>query len=291
MKILIVGGTGMLGHRLWMDLGHNHQVWGTVRGQVEDFPSLPNIPRDQVCAGVDALDFQSVRRVVESIQPEVIINCVGLIKQRENAKDPLLAIDLNARFPHLLAVAAHDVGSRFIHISTDCVFSGQKGMYTESDQADAGDIYGRTKTLGEVGYLEHGLTIRTSLIGREISTRYSLLEWFLFQNQKVKGFRKAVFSGFPTGEVSRLLQDIILPRHDLHGLYHVSAEPINKYDLLVLFKQAYNKSIEIEEDSQVTIDRSLDSTRFRAETGFVPTPWPDMIERMAADSIPYENWK
>src|SRR5205814_1318972 len=149
----------------------------------------------------------------------------------------------------------------------------------ESDPTDARDLYGRTKALGEVDYLDDGLTIRTSLIGREINTRYSLLEWFLSQTGKVKGFQKAIFSGFPTGAVSQFLQDVILPRTDLHGLYHVAAEPINKYDLLLLFKEAYNKPIEVEMDTVMTIDRSLDASRFHAETSFVPTPWPEMIQQ------------
>jgi len=291
MKILIIGGTGMLGHRLWMDLSAAHDVWGTVRGTADSLPALHRIVRANICEHVDALHFETIQRVVETINPDVVINCVGLIKQRENAKEPVLAIDINTRFPHLLAALCKQRDCRLIHISTDCVFSGKKGMYTETDPTDARDLYGRTKALGEVDYLDYGLTIRTSLIGREINTRYSLLEWFLSQNGTVKGFQKAIFSGFPTGVVSQLLHDVILPRTDLHGLYHVAAEPINKYDLLLLFNQAYNRHITIEPDTVMTIDRSLDSSRFRAQTGFVPTPWPEMITQMATDTTPYESWK
>ncbi|MEP6987528.1 MAG: SDR family oxidoreductase, partial [Chloroflexota bacterium] len=258
MKILIVGGTGMLGHRLWMDLSSSHDVWGTVRGSADSLPPLKGIVRTNICENVDALHFETVQRELERIQPDVVINCVGLIKQRENAKEPILAIDINTRFPHLLAALCKQQDTRLIHISTDCVFDGKKGMYTESDPTNAYDLYGRTKALGEVDYLDYGLTIRTSLIGREINTHYSLLEWFLSQSGKVKGFKKAIFSGFPTGTVSQILNEIILPRTELHGLYHVSAEPINKYDLLLLFKEAYNKSVEVEADTLMTIDRSLD---------------------------------
>ena len=291
MKILIVGGKGMLGHRLWMDLSAAHDVWGTVRENADSLPPLHGIVRTNICEHVDALQFETVRHIVQTIKPDVVINCVGLIKQRENAKEPILAIDINTRFPHLLATLCKQQEVRLIHISTDCVYSGQKGMYKESDPTDARDLYGRTKALGEVDYLEYGLTIRTSLIGREINTRYSLLEWFLSQNGTVKGFQKAIFSGFPTGAISQVLQDVILPRADLHGLYHVAAEPINKYDLLLLFKEAYNSWITVERDTVMTIDRSLDATRFHAETGFVPTPWPEMIRQMAADTTPYESWK
>ena len=291
MKILIVGGTGMLGHRLWMDLSRAHDVWGTVRGKADSLAPLHGIVRANICEYVDVLQFDTVQHVVETIKPDVVINCVGLIKQRENAKEPILAIELNTRFPHLLAALCQQHDSRLIHISTDCVFNGQKGMYTETDPTDARDLYGRTKALGEVDYLDYGLTIRTSLIGREINTRYSLLEWFLSQSGTIKGFKKAIFSGFPTGVIAQLMNAIILPRTELHGLYHVSAEPINKYDLLLLFKQAYNRHVDIEADTVMTIDRSLDSSRFRAETGFIPTPWSDMIAHMAADTTPYESWK
>lgn len=291
MKILIVGGTGMLGHRLWMDLSNNHDVWGTVRGSADSLPPLKGIVRANICENVDALQFETVQREFERIQPDVVINCVGLIKQRENAKEPILAIDINTRFPHLLAAWCKQHEARLIYISTDCVFDGKKGMYSESDPTNAYDLYGRTKALGEVDYLDYGLTIRTSLIGREINTRYSLLEWFLAQTGKVKGFQKAIFSGFPTDTVSQLMNDIILPRPELHGLYHVSAEPINKYDLLLLFKEAYHKPIEVEADTVMSIDRSLNSSRFRRETGFIPQLWSDMVERMAADTTPYESWK
>ncbi len=287
MKILILGGTGMLGHRLWLDLSQQHDVWATARGSASSLPDF--LPKQRLVPHVDAASFDSIVGAFSAVKPEVVINCVGLIKQRDI--DPLNAIDLNARLPHQLARLCGAAGARLIHISTDCVFSGKKGMYTEDDTPDAYDVYGKTKNLGEVTNQPHVLTIRTSLIGREIANHASLLEWFLAQRGKCGGYSKAVFSGFPTYAVAQWLNDIVLPRADLHGLYHVSAAPIDKYTLLQLFKDAYRHDIDIIPDERVVIDRSLDSTRFRQATGFAPQDWQTMVATMASDTTPYQDWR
>lgn len=291
MRILILGGSGMLGHRLWMDLSKTHETWATLRGGVSGVPDLPHIDRSRVCEGVNVLDFGSVVQAFAQAQPDVVINCVGLIKQHKAAKNALPAIDLNARLPHQLADLCAATGSRLVHISTDCVFAGTKGLYKESDPMDAQDVYGRTKALGEVVDKPHCITMRTSIIGREIAGDYGLVEWFLSQAGPVSGYRKAVFSGFPTGELAKLILDYVLPNPDLHGLYHVSAEPINKFDLLTLINEAFRRGTVILPNITVAIDRSLDSERFRAATGFTPRPWPEMILEMAAESLPYDEWK
>lgn len=291
MKVLILGGTGMLGHRLWMDLSRTHETWATLRGGAGAVPELPHIDRNRIVEDVDALHFESVIRAFAEARPDVTINCIGLIKQQKSAKEALPSIDLNARFPHQVAALCAATGSRLIHISTDCVFAGTTGLYTEDDPVDAQDVYGRSKALGEVVHAAHALTLRTSIIGRELFSRHGLLEWFLGQPGPVKGFRKAVFSGFTTAIVADILRDVILPRPDLHGLYHVSAAPINKYDLLTMVDAAFGRQIEIIPDENLVIDRSLDSARFRSETGFVPPAWPDMVAALAADSLPYNEWK
>jgi dTDP-4-dehydrorhamnose reductase len=287
MKILILGGTGMLGHRLLLDLSVNHEVWATIRG---DFAALPDfLPKKRVFPAIDAKILSRIARPIKMIRPDVVINCIGLIKQRDI--DPLDAIDLNSRLPHQLAQICARANARLIHISTDCVFSGKTGMYSEDDTPDAYDIYGKTKNLGEVVNQPHVLTIRTSLIGRELANRVSLLEWFLAQRGSCGGYSKAVFSGFPTYAVAQWLNDYVLPRPDLHGLYHVSAAPIDKFTLLQLFKAAYHHDIEIAPNDKVVIDRSLDSTRFRQATGFVPQDWETMIQTMANDPTPYADWR
>ena len=186
---------------------------------------------------------------------------------------------INALLPHRLARLCEVTGARLVHMGTDCVFSGAKGMYTEADASDAKDLYGRSKYLGEVDY-PHAITLRTSIIGHELNGSRSLVGWFLAQEGSVKGFKRAIFSGLPTVEIARLIRDYVIPYPDLHGLYHVSAEPINKFDLLTLVANHYGKSIDILRDETFVIDRSLDSTRFRAVTGFHPAPWDELIRVM-----------
>lgn len=291
MNILILGGSGMVGHRLWMELSKVHDSWGTIRGAASAFPEIPHIRRDHIISGVSVEHFEGIIEAFSVAQPEVVINCIGLIKQHEKAVEPLAAIDLNARFPHQVALLCQAAGIRLIHISTDCVFSGKKGRYVENDPTDAEDIYGKTKALGEVTAQSNCLTIRTSFIGRELVTRYGLVEWFLSQTGRVDGYKKAIFSGFTTQAFAEMLREHILPRPDLGGLYHISVEPISKYDLLHLLNAACKRNLEILPNTDIVIDRSLDSTRFRHATGFRPPAWPEMVEAMARDSTSYAQWK
>jgi dTDP-4-dehydrorhamnose reductase len=289
MRIVIFGGAGMLGHRLWMELSRVHDVWIAIRGKASGMPALPNVDRSHIREGVDALDFDSVIRTVASLRPDLAINCIGLIKQHPLSADPLSSIEINARLPHRLSLVCHTAGIRMIHISTDCVFSGSKGKYTEDDIPDPEDLYGRTKLLGEVAY-PHTVTLRTSLIGRELRTHYGLAEWFLGQKQTIKGHVGAIFSGFTTQAFAAVLLHHVIPISALSGVYHASSEPISKYDLLMLMNEAFGTGIEIRPDSEIRCDRSLDSSRFRAESGFVPSSWREMIREMASDTTPYDRW-
>jgi dTDP-4-dehydrorhamnose reductase len=290
MKIMVLGGSGMLGHRLWMDLSKEHDVWVTVRTDGSNIPDLPGVDRRRIRPNVDMLDFDNVIRAFASIQPELVINCVGLIKQHALSNDPLSVIELNARLPHRLSLVCRTGKARLIHISTDCVFSGKGGNYKEESNSDAEDLYGKSKALGEVAY-PHTLTIRTSIIGRELRTRYGLTEWFLSQTGTIKGFAKAIFSGFTTQAMAKILLDYVIPRADLNGIWQVSSEPISKYRLLCLMKDAFRKNIEIIPDEALVCDRSLDGNRFKRETGFVPPLWSAMIEEMATCPLPYDQWK
>jgi dTDP-4-dehydrorhamnose reductase len=224
-------------------------------------------------------NVDSLTHLFAVVHPDVVINCIGLVKQLAEADDPLIAIPINSLLPHRLARLCELAGARLVHMSTDCVFSGEKGMYTEADAADAKDLYGRSKYLGEVDY-PHAITLRTSIIGHELDGARSLIGWFLAQEGSVKGYRRAIFSGLPTVEIARVIRDHVISHPDLHGIYHVSAEPINKFDLLTLVAQTYGKAIDISADDQLVIDRSLDSTRFRQATGFKPKPWPELVRSM-----------
>jgi dTDP-4-dehydrorhamnose reductase len=240
---------------------------------------LPNDLHPNVITGVDVENFDSLTRLLASVHPDVVINCIGLVKQLAVADDPLAAIPINSLLSHRLARLCEMAGARLVHMSTDCVFSGAKGMYTEVDASDAKDLYGRSKYLGEVDY-PHAITLRTSIIGHELDGARSLVGWFLAQEGSVKGFNRAIFSGLPTVEIARIIRDYVIPYPELHGLHHVSAEPINKYDLLRLVAQVYGKTIEIIPDDNFTIDRSLDSTQFRELTGYTPPTWVELVRTM-----------
>jgi dTDP-4-dehydrorhamnose reductase len=280
MKILVLGVTGMLGNAVLRLFAQDrvHQVFGSIRS-TGALRLLPRELHSNVICGVDVENIDSLTRLFAVVQPDVVINCVGLVKQLTEADDPLAAIPINALLPHRLARLCEVAGARLLHMSTDCIFSGAKGMYTEADASDAKDLYGRSKYLGEVDY-PHAITLRTSIIGHELDGARSLIGWFLAQEGSVKGYKRAIFSGLPTVEIARLIRDYVIPHPELYGVYHVSAEPINKFDLLTLVAQTYGKTIDISVDDQLVIDRSLDSTRFRQATGFAPTPWPDLIRSM-----------
>jgi dTDP-4-dehydrorhamnose reductase len=235
--------------------------------------------RPQMYVGVDVEQHDHLVQIFNRVRPDVVINCVGLVKQLAEADDPLTALPINALLPHRLARLAALSGARLVHVSTDCVFNGLQGHYSESDAPDALDLYGRSKLLGEVDE-PHAVTLRTSIIGHELSSAHSLVGWFLAQEGRVRGFTRAVFSGLPTVELAKVIRDHVLPRPDLRGLWHVSSEPISKYDLLQIVKVAYGKSIEIVPDEKLVIDRSLDSTRFRAETGWQPANWTELVDSM-----------
>lgn len=279
-KILILGASGMLGNALlrYFATETAHGVVGIVRS-ARSIDLLPVAVRGCVAEAGDIEDVDALVRVFDRHRPTVVINCVGLVKQLSDAKDPLAAIPINAVLPHRLARLCALAGARLVHFSTDCVFSGDKGMYVEDDLPDARDVYGRTKLLGEVDY-PHALTLRTSIIGHELAGNHSLICWFLSQPGPVRGFTRAIFSGFPTVEIARIIDNHVLPRPDLSGLYHLSAAPIDKYSLLKLVAGVYGKDIDIIEDPSVIIDRSLDSSRFRAATGFLPEDWPTLVRRM-----------
>lgn len=280
MKILVLGSTGLIGSTLLRVLsnGPSLDVFGTVRSEYSS-EHLRDVNLNKIFAGVDAEDDSKIIDIISSINPDVLINCVGATKHKDDGNQPINAIRLNALFPHRLAQICNSFGTRLIHISTDCVFSGKKGFYTESDQCDADDFYGKSKALGEVLYGD-ALTIRTSTIGHELNTNFGLLNWFLSQENRCKGFKNAVFSGLPTVILAQVIRDYILNDKALKGLYHIAAEPINKYDLLKLIAEVYEKKIDVELDESFVIDRSLDATKFNLATGFKPPDWPQLIDIM-----------
>ena len=281
MKVLIFGISGMLGSETFWQLSQRGElaVTGTVRSDgVKAY--FPPALRENIIADVDVLDDDILDEVVARVSPDVVVNCVGLIKQLATAEDPLVVLPINAMLPHRLAAVCERAGARLVHISTDCVFDGRKGHYLETDPSDAIDLYGKSKFIGELHDRPAAITLRTSIIGHELNTKNGLIEWFLSQTGSIKGFTRAIFSGLPTAELARVIGEFVLPRPDLYGLYHVSAEPISKFDLLSLVASVYGKAIEIIPEADFVIDRSLDSTKFRNATGYRPPPWPELVQMM-----------
>lgn len=255
------------------------QTWGTLRS-AGNLCCFPVSQHAQLICNVDVLDQDALVEVLTRVRPSVVINCVGVVKQLADAKDPLSALPINAMLPHRLAGLCKLAGVRLVHVSTDCVFSGRKGMYTEADVSDAEDLYGKSKFIGELHDFPHAVTLRTSIIGHELNTQRSLIDWFLSQIGTVRGYARAVFSGLPTVEMARVIKDYVIPSPELHGLYHLSAEPIDKLTLLRLVADVYDHKIQIIPDEQVCIDRSLDSSRFRQATGYTPPTWPELVKLM-----------
>jgi dTDP-4-dehydrorhamnose reductase len=291
--IIVLGGAGMLGHKVFQTLrgmfpGTLATVWECVKSPPFDRVTL--LQGEDVMRGVDALQFDQLAATLRSLRPDFIVNCIGIIKQRPEATSPIPTITINSLLPHRLAEAAAGWGGRVIHFSTDCVFSGRRGGYTETDPSDAEDLYGRTKYLGEVA-AANSLTLRTSIIGRELTGRKSLLEWFLSQNHKrICGFEKVIYSGVTTNHLAELVGTLIERHPELSGLYQVASRPISKCELLRLLRDAYKLDVEIVPDQTEVCDRSLNGDKLRQAVGYVCPLWPELVSQLASDETPYQSW-
>ena len=294
MRVLILGGEGMLGHKVFQVLSQRFDAYATfrdVRGPWATFPMYVTVEPRRLLAGVDALDFSGVVRAMGQARPAVVINCIGIIKQLKEASDPVISLTLNSLFPHRLADLCAVAGARLFHMSTDCVFSGRQGNYCEDDVPDAEDLYGRTKLLGELNR-PGCLTIRTSIFGRDFLKQNALLEWFLSQRGgRVKGYRNAIYTGFTTQALAQIMGDLITGHPQLCGLYQVASRPISKHDLLVKIRCAMKLDIEIEPYDDPPCDRSLNAARFVTATGYRIPDWDDLIAGLAADPTSYDEWR
>lgn len=287
MRVLILGASGMLGHvvvQTFAQQPDRYEVFAASRS-MDLRARLSGLSQIQSITGIDAEKPDELLNLFTRVRPDCVINCIGLVKQNEAVHDPLLALPINALLPHRLARLSSLAGARLIHISTDCVFEGTRGGYTENDVSDATDLYGKSKYLGEVD-AGNAITLRTSMIGHELQGAQGLVEWFLSQHDRVSGYRRSIFSGLPTVELSRVIRDYVLPCSDLHGVFHVASDPISKFDLLSLVAKTYGRNIIIEPDDAITVDRSLDGSRFRLATGYKASPWPELITQMHAH---YQN--
>lgn len=284
MRVLVVGASGMLGHEAIRVLAPDFEVWGSCRSP-EELPDL-GVPQERILGGLDATDTRSAYRLLEDVWPDLVLNAVGIVKQRADAKAAIPSIEVNSLWPHVLADSCAAHGARMVHVSTDCVFSGSRGMYREEDAPDAFDFYGRSKLLGEVADRPNTVTLRTSIIGWQIGFPTGLVGWFAtHKDEHLKGFTKAIFSGLTTQAFTEVVRDVVIPSPEISGLWHLSAEPIDKYTLLTKLAECLGWDVDIRPSEEPVIDRSLDSSRFRGKTGWQPPSWDEMLERLAADYL------
>jgi len=275
----------MLGHALLRSWSSAHDVRVTLRRSKHDCERFGIFTDDNAFYGVDVRSIDSVRAVVRGFRPELVVNAVGVIKQRAESKEAIASIYTNALFPHLLAECCGLHGARLVHLSTDCVFSGNRGMYEETDFADGDSLYGRSKFLGEIAY-PHALTLRTSIIGLELEEKSSLIEWYLAQNSPVNGFSKAIYSGFTTAEMARIIEHVAMDYPELNGVYHVASAPVSKYDLLrKLSALLGGRAATVSATDDFVCDRSLNASRFGAMTGYVAPSWDRMLSELADEIV------
>lgn len=280
MRVLVLGATGMLGHKVVQRLHAGpFEVHAAARGPI---PPQLGVPSGRLHSIADAGDEAAIARTVRRVRPDVLVNCVGIVKQTR-AGDRARLIEVNSVLPHRVAQLCEGSGIRLVHFSTDCVYSGLKGSYTERDLPDPVDLYGRSKLAGEPE-TEQALTIRTSIIGREIRGRRSLVEWFLSQEGITTGFRRAIFSGLPTVTLADVLRTILGDHPEMSGVWHVSSDPIDKYELLRIIQDELSHDVRLVPFDTPVIDRSLDSTRFRQATGWQPQDWPSLVADLVADA-------
>ena len=282
MRILILGISGMLGHEIFMNFSKNthFEIFGTLRSE-KDIMFFKAETRKKIFSNVNALNIKHLYNIINEVKPHLIINCIGIIKQLKESHDLILSLEINSLFPHKLANFCLNKNTRIIHFSTDCVFSGFKGDYKEIDSPDATDLYGKSKNLGELVHYNNCLTLRTSIVGHELKSQVSLLNWFLAQKKQVYGYTNAIFSGFTTNEICNIIAKNIIPKPELKGLYHLSSNPIDKYKLLMLFAKYYKKEIEILKREDFYTNKSLNGDRFLKNFNYKRKSWDLMVKEMS----------
>jgi len=292
VRVLVLGGEGMLGHQVCRRLGERFEVWATYRDDPRPWTQYGNVAAERALGGVDATELATVEACLARVGPDTVLNCIGIVKQRDEAKMAVPSIRVNSLFPHLLADLCAVGDARLIHVSTDCVFSGARGSYTEDDIPDPVDLYGRSKLLGEVDR-DGALTLRTSIIGWEVMGNASLLEWFAAQrNRTISGYRRVIYSGLSTAALADVMAYVLEAQPRLSGLYHVAGRPLSKYELLTRLRDALGwTDVHVEADDHECSDRSLSAARFIAATGWQPPAWDGMIAGLAAEWPTYRGWR
>lgn len=296
-KILILGASGMLGHQMWRRLNEwsrttGHQILGTVRKSKDHYKNLGLSNTQNLIDGVDVGDFKKLNLLLDDVKPTVVINCVGLTLRKKDLADIEKCYQLNGMLPQFVGHWCGTHNAKLFHFSTDCVFDGKKGgAYAEADMPTAFDHYGVSKYLGEVGS-GNNLTMRLSIVGRELENKTELFEWIFSQADKsAKGFAAAKYTGMTTNWVAREVIRILENHPELSGVYQVSSEVITKFEIMQKLNEKFKLNIQIEKNSDYAVDKSLDSSRYQKATGFVKPTWDQMIDDLFADREFYEQLK
>lgn len=278
MKVLVLGATGLLGNAMFRVLSQSEElrVYGTARNAAATAYFSSSLVRNLVNVQ-DLEDPAELVALLDALSPDVIINCTAPPKMQE--LDLARTISIFSLLPHRLEHLCNNRNIRLIQISSDGIFSGKKGGYTENDLPDATDSYGIAKFLGEVDGPQ-AVTLRTSIIGHDLESQNGLLAWFLQQGKECRCYTHAIFSGYPTVILSQIVRDLVLPNTRLQGIYHVASQPISKFDLLALVRQQYGLAIHMIPDDSVEIDRTLRADQFQCATGYTPPSWPEMVATM-----------
>ena len=289
MRILILGANGMIGHQIFSYLSDFYEAAATLRGHISDYSSYGLFDDSNSFSGIDVRVFDKVEKTLQAFSPDVVINAIGDIHQSRAESQPSNAIELNALFPHKLAKACEQLAIKLIHISSDCVYSGKTGNYSESDEPDATSVYGRTKALGEVSY-SGALTIRVSTIGLELGKPHNLIGWFLSENGVIKGYTNAIYTGILTIELGRVLKMVLEQYPEMTGIWNVASSPISKYDLLCRLKdKADIGRVQIEPKEDFYCDRTLNADRFNKYTGYQVPDWDQMTDELATSILELKN--
>lgn len=280
MRLLILGGNGMLGHHFYKSLRNDFDTKTTLRDQYERYEHLKFFSKRDCFFGIDALNLKDIEKIINFFKPEVVLNCIGITKKLINHSTEKLAYKINGEFPNRLSEICENNSAKLILLSTDCIFSGKKGNYSENDKTDADDVYGRSKILGEV-LKNNTLVIRKSTIGLELENKHGLIEWFISQRGEIKGFKKAIYSGITAIEFTRVIKNIILNHMNLNGIYNLSSSPISKYEILEYLKSQLNLShIKIKADTSFKCDRSLNMSKLYSEIKYISPSWKTMLDEL-----------
>jgi dTDP-4-dehydrorhamnose reductase len=287
IKILILGVDGMIGHKIYQSLSTTESNLVLTSRKAKT-----NLPFDFDKAILLNLDIykDDLNIFLDNQMPTIIINCIGVTTRRLDKLGTNQVEYINSTFPKLLAEWTKKTNNKLIHFSTDCVFNGKKGYYSEDSLPDATDIYGSTKAAGEIKDQKNTLTIRTSMIGREIFNFTELLEWIFSNNLKaIKGYKNAIYSGVTTLWMGELIKKIIFDKINLSGIYNISSSSISKYDLITKIKSYFNLNIEILENTEYNTNKTLNSEKFQSKTGIKTPSWDEMLSALIKDCL--ENSK